>query len=373
MLLRTYGIVKLLDRYIAIQFVEILALGTLLIAGIFFGTYEFKRILSLMFECGIPWQSGLMTTALQLPYTCVYCLPAGVLISTMYVLLRQGMDSEIVVLRTTGVSLGRILRPFFALGLICTSISFALNEFVVPTARRTANTLLVVAAYNSELPAACNWSGGAQFGDREQQKILLVGSFAQRHLCNVVLLDFTQKDIIQLIWSRLGSWQRGNWNLFDGHIYRLSSNDDDVRSSRFSRMVIPGMSQFAVDLSQQRYLPSELTTVELARRIDSIKAAGKHVDPELIRRLHKRFAQPLACLLLVVAAAPLCLLGRRSRGTFGYIYGGTIIAAFFLLQNISAALGENGRLDPVVSSWMPSVALALFGAGLLYVRFKREL
>ncbi|MBZ0186816.1 MAG: LptF/LptG family permease, partial [Candidatus Obscuribacterales bacterium] len=109
---------KLLDRYIICESLQFLIIGSIAILGIFFGTVEFQNCLKMMNNFGLPLNTVLSVTLLQVPTGINYCLPAGVLISSMLLIIRQHNDAEILALEVSGVKLQRIMAPFLAMGVV---------------------------------------------------------------------------------------------------------------------------------------------------------------------------------------------------------------------------------------------------------------
>mgnify|MGYP001367852233 FL=1 len=66
---------KLYDRYIMLETLQVLAVGTFAILGIFYGTAEFKNVIDMMTASGLSLQTVMTIMALQLPTGMLYCLP----------------------------------------------------------------------------------------------------------------------------------------------------------------------------------------------------------------------------------------------------------------------------------------------------------
>ena len=79
---------KLYDRYIMLETLQVLAVGTFAILGIFYGTAEFKNVIDMTTASGLSLQTVMTIMALQLPTGMVYCLPSGVVMAVMLVLIR---------------------------------------------------------------------------------------------------------------------------------------------------------------------------------------------------------------------------------------------------------------------------------------------
>lgn len=363
---------KLIDRYIIVEWLMALSVGTLLIAGIFVGTEEYKQVMSLICDSGVSPNTAITITALELPGIVVFTLPAGVMIATLFALFRQGRDSEITALQCAGVSTLRIMRPYLVVAFAACLFSYALTEYVVPQARRTASRMLVIAAVNCELPRTRNSLTIMQASDAKKgavDRIVLVGRYLKKELQNVFVFDFTNPKLIQLIWSQAGTWHRGQWNLLNGHIYSLGSQGVDNQTSHFQKMIIDGINKAVRKFEGVGPLPDEVPTSELARRIEAKRAAGKEPTSQELSTYLRRYSQPAACVLVAFAAFPLALMRRRSkRSSIGFAYGGMLLLAYFLVHTFTLELGYAGRMDPYLAAWLPGGLLALVGVILFGIR-----
>src|SRR5437879_5631839 len=103
----SFGI-KLLDTYIANEFWQPLLFGIGIVTGVWFGADQLKTIFNLIMKAGVPINMALMILGLHLPEIIVMTIPIGVLLGTLLVFNRLSGDSEIIALRTCGVSFYRI-------------------------------------------------------------------------------------------------------------------------------------------------------------------------------------------------------------------------------------------------------------------------
>lgn len=95
---------KLVDRYIANEFWQPLLFGIGIVTGVWFGVDQLKTIFNLVMRSGVPLEMALAILGLHLPEVIVMTIPIGVLLGTLLVFNRLSGDSEIIALRTSGVS-----------------------------------------------------------------------------------------------------------------------------------------------------------------------------------------------------------------------------------------------------------------------------
>src|SRR5271154_6792797 len=120
--------VKLLDHYISNEFWQPLLFGVGIVTGVWFGADQLKQIFNLIMKSGVPLHLAFMIIGLHLPEIIVLTIPIGVLLGTLLVFNRMSGDSEIIALRTSGVSFYRIMVAPLLFGLVTSIVSFGINE-----------------------------------------------------------------------------------------------------------------------------------------------------------------------------------------------------------------------------------------------------
>lgn len=400
---------KLLDRYIVAESLQLLLIGAVVILGVFFGTVEFQNCLNLMNAFGLPLQTVLSVTMLQIPTGIVYCLPAGVLVATMFLLIRQHNDSEIIALEVSGVPLRRIMLPYLIMSIIACLSVFVLTEFVAPQSRLLSEKMMMLGVYGAACPFSARTSISHQDADGNLEQQLLFGRPRGKYLEGFVALKHGEAGAIKLIWAEEAQWKSGFWNLRKGRVFDFfgagkgAGPDDAARSAtgsiesglaRAGKGAAPGSSSAdsiqdrgtgdidmyssgvggtftSMSYGGNKSLVSCIqagplshlskTTSQMRQEIDDHERAGHPVPLELLLQYYRRFSHPISCVLLLLAAAPVALLrSRRSRST-AIVYGGALVVGYFVLQQASLSLAINGRLLPVVGAWLPSGLLCLLG------------
>ncbi|HYG33933.1 MAG TPA: LptF/LptG family permease, partial [Clostridia bacterium] len=77
----------------------------------------------------------------KMPSFIVIILPIALLLALLYALTNHARHHEITAIRAAGVSLWRLSLPYFLVGLICSLVLFALNEFWVPDSDEKADRI----------------------------------------------------------------------------------------------------------------------------------------------------------------------------------------------------------------------------------------
>jgi lipopolysaccharide export system permease protein len=359
---------KLLDRYIANEFWQPLLFGVGIVTGVWFGADQLKQIFNLIMKSGVPLHMAFMVIGLHLPEIIVLTIPIGVLLGTLLVFNRMSGDSEIIALRTSGVSFYRIMVAPLLFGIFTSIASFGINEYVVPMANRTSKQLEFVAMYKMKLPA-----GSANFTYMERGKnlalnrIFYIGLYDGKQIHNIIILDFTHNKLVQIISAAGGQWANGEWILRKGRTYVLAGDSDITRIMQFESLTIPGIANAQKALDMHAVYPKDMSMSELGAYMKVLEK-GNTLGNDLKVKYHQKLAQPLACLIVALAGAPLGLLARRSRSNMGLIYSAAIVFLYYVMVSTSGALGESGRLDPLLAAWLPNILIGSVGMIILYFK-----
>lgn len=362
--------IKLLDRYIANEFWQPLLFGIGIVTGVWFGADQLKTIFNLIMKSGVPLNMAFMILGLHLPEIIVMTIPIGVLLGTLLVFNRLSGDSEIIALRTSGVSFYRIMVAPLVFGIITSAVSFGINELVVPIANKTSKKLEFLALYKSELPVGqANFTYMERGKDLSLDRIFYIGFYNGKAIFNVIILDFTRNKLVQIISAASGMWNHGEWVLNKGRTYVLAGDSDITRILQFEKLVIPGIKNVQAALETGKVAPKDMNMWELGSYMALLKRSNS-LGNDLLVRFHQKVSQPLGCLIVALAGAPLGLLARRSRNNIGFIYSAAIVFLYYVLQSSSGALGEAGRLNPVVAAWLPNLVIGSLGLTILYFKAK---
>jgi lipopolysaccharide export system permease protein len=364
---KSFGI-KLIDSYIANEFWQPLLFGVGIVTGVWFGADQLRQIFNLIMRSGVPLNLAMMIIGLHLPEIIVLTIPIGVLLGTLLVFNRMSGDSEIIAMRTCGVSFYRIMVAPLLFGLVTSVASFAINETLVPIANRTSKKLEFVAMYHMSLP-----TGSANFTYMERNKdltlnrVFYIGQYHDNTIYNAIILDFTQNKMVQIISAATGAWNHGDWILQKGRSYMLAGDSDITRIVQFDKLRIPGITNAQQLLEKQTVAPKDMNMMELWQYMDLLRQSNS-LGNDLLVRFYQKFSQPLACLIVALAGAPLGLLARRSRSNIGLIYCAGIVFMYYVLVSTSGAMGESGRLDPLVAAWLPNIVIGSLGLVILHFK-----
>jgi lipopolysaccharide export system permease protein len=82
--------------------------------------------------------------------------------------------------------------------------------------------------------------------------------------------------------------------------------------------------------------------------------------------MHRRYAMPLTCLIVVWLGVPLGMQVSRRGPMMGIGLALGLVIAFFILSRLTAPIGTAGRIEPWVAAWIPNILFGAVGVGLFF-------
>ncbi|MBV9126765.1 MAG: LptF/LptG family permease [Verrucomicrobia bacterium] len=311
----------------------------------------------------------------QLPAIAIIVLPIGLLLALLYCLSRLSQANEIISMLGAGLSLGRVLRPFFAVGLAITALSGFLNYKLAPHAEARRETELAeLEAGNGKLEKRA-YTYGYLFHNRTDNRLWFVQKMPTDWRQPLVGLQVVQQDAAGHITDKLYAGQATYeaaahaWHFGGGtRLARFDANGD-LRDQVFPEETTIDYWSETPDRIASSVLQAEHLSVPELHHYLRINSDFTHPQLAPFRTyLDYRHALPWECLVVVFVSAPLGIVYSR-RNVFAGVAGA--IGIFFLtlfLTNLCLALGRGDRIPPFWAAWTPNLLFFVVGAVLLRIR-----
>src|SRR5690554_510503 len=120
---------KRLDSYLIRESLSAVVFGALLYSVLGVVNVTLPR---LQWIIGAPIGPVLGWLALQIPTSLVQTLPLALVLGVLISYGRLAADRELVAIQAGGVPLRRVALVYVMLGVVCTGVSLAINEYVLP-------------------------------------------------------------------------------------------------------------------------------------------------------------------------------------------------------------------------------------------------
>ncbi len=369
--------ISLMDRYVAKQLIPPFLFSVGVVASLGLAIGNLSDLANKIVEKNLPVPQAMEILILKVPEFLAYALPIAVMLATMMTFGRLSGDSEIVAIRSCGVSLYRIILPAVFLSLIVTGWAFVLSEWVVPAANYRATSILVE-SINEEHPF---WQNRDVFYPefeevkldngqtiRRLKSLVYAEQFNGKEMQNLTVLQWTENRLKHIVLSDNATWNSDvkEWDFFDGTVYRLTKSEDYQEAIPFDKKQIE-LPKSAFDFARQGRDPYEMTIAEAQEYISILKLIGDQKKIQFFQvRTEQKLAFPFVCIVFAVVGSAIGARPQRISRATGFGLTIVIIFAYYLLGFFSGSLGIVGLISPTLAAWLPNLVGLGVGIWLLY-------
>jgi lipopolysaccharide export system permease protein len=329
----------------------------------------------------LPMEIAAQVFFLQMPLYISYALPMSTLLATLMMYSRLSTDSELIALRSAGISSYRLALPAVMLSLMITGSSFAFNEAIVPAANYQATTTLETALKEdtkkfqekdilSQEYTEIKKADGQR--DRVLSRIFYASEFNGENLSGLTVLDFSQGNLTQIISAKAAKWEvsKGRWQFSDGTIYVVAPDGSYRNIFKFDQQEIQ-LPRTPLDLANRKQDWMEMNIPELRDALVLANNSGNEKEAHKIRlRIQQKLAIPFVCVVFGLIGSTLGMRPQRSGKGTSFAISVLIIFAYYLISFVCDSLGLLAILSPYVAAWLPT-AIGLGVGGFLLHRAAR--
>ena len=357
--------VKLLDKYILRQVIEVFLMGVCVFTSIIFASDTFITLIKQISLFGIPFNVALIMIILNLPQVIVMTIPMGVLLATVMTLNGLSLKSEITVMRACGIGLQRIAKPIFVFAIVMAVCSFIINETVVPVMTKQSKDLALWSLGQKNIPEGKQNFVFKELNDSGSiKRLFYVGYCEDKILYNITVLDTAKEGTIQVLQADEGKTSPEGWEFRKGAVYTVDGDGKVLNTTLFDSSVV----KFGLDMSKElnKNVAKEMNFTKLISYIKNNAALEKKQKNIFRIELYDKLALPLTTIALVLIGVPLAITPPRVRYNRGFLFSILIIFAYYLIRALSISFGEAGTLPAFFAAWMPNIILTSLGTYLYY-------
>jgi lipopolysaccharide export system permease protein len=354
---------RLLDRYLLRQLILPLLVGVAVFVVILLAEVALRLGDALL---GARVSALLIAQyfALCVPRAFSWSLPVGVLVGAAMTCTALARNGEITAARVGGAAYQRLWLPFVVVGLVCSGVSFAVDEFLVPGANQRADEVM---SHMTHLQPVLRPRGDQTFRQQDG-RILYVGHMDAKsgRLDQVMVLDENPAGVLTgLTFARWAEVRDDRWVLREGVTVAVSPDGEPTgQPAPFATREVQLWTALQNYYLDQR-TPLEMSTRELRDSALALAYGGLNTQ-QMEVRLQFRYAIPLACLVFVLVAAPLGVRYAHLGSFAGIVLSILIVFLYNGVRSWGLAFGLAGDLSPIVAAWAQN---AIFGAVGIWLYF----
>ena len=310
-----------------------------------------------------------------LPEIIVFALPAATLMAMVTAFLRLSADSEIIALKSCGISLYQMLPPVIAIAFAGLVIAGLTSIFAVPWGNNSFKELVFQIA-ESKADLAIR---ERIFCEPFDNVVFYVNNFSSKNkiMKDVFAVDSRDKTVTNSIVAEqarifLHRQQKIITIQFvKGTMFLLGQKLQSARTISFNTYDLNiGLKDIMSALKSRAKDPKEMSLSELTRRM-KVVSKGSNDYNEMMIYLLEKFSIPIGVFLMGIIGVPLgAQIMARGRST-GI---GVSLIVFFVYYACLAGMRsicEPGIIPPVLGVWIPDIIL-LLSCGYLLRRVSKE-
>jgi len=298
--------------------------------------------------------------SLRMPQIISRFLPFSVLLGTLVTLATLNANSEVVAMKSGGLSAHQILAPLMLASLGVAAISFVFNERVV--ARATATLSAWEDANYGPIPTDRGVKSNVWVRDGEDliRAGTIAGQGGRVQLRDIDIYDRHGDRLVQVISAQTGHQVEGGWQLEKVKVFDVvRGTSRDVPSMVVGRDIRP--DQFTLSSVD----PDSLSLVELDEAIATLRESGRPVA-SLEGALWHKITGPLSALLMPLLGSVAAFGIARSGKLFvRAVIGMALGFAYFVADNFALSMGNLGVYPPILAAWAPFLLFLLVGESVL--------
>lgn len=299
------------------------------------------------------WTAALYVL-LTVPARIYELFPAAVAIGGVLGLGTLAANSELVVMRAAGVSIGRIIVMVMQGGLVLMAVIVAVGEGVAPSSQQQAENVRAVAI--SGQGAARSERG---LWVRDGERFINVGEVLPgRVLRDVEIYSFDGTRLSSARHAESVVYTGDGWRMHElriTHIEDGSLATEHVEEVERDRLVRPELFQLLT------ISPESLPIWQLHRYVEYLRANRLESD-RFALAFWKKLETPLSTLVMLLLALPVIFGSMRSAGAGQRIFIGSLIGiGYYLVAELFSHIGIVYGLAPPLAALAPVLLFTVLG------------
>ncbi|NQT30262.1 MAG: YjgP/YjgQ family permease [Candidatus Saganbacteria bacterium] len=350
---------KILDRYVLSEMIGPFLIGVVGFVLVMAVDLLFTMA-DLIINKGVPLWAVLKLLFYKLPSIMVFTFPVSTLFATAMVLGRLSKDSEIIALRTSGISLFRISVPILVFGIVISFFSYLNSEQIVPYANHISSNIIRQIIHKRPLPEVAE---NMFFKDAHNRHYYARRvDMKNKSMEDVMVYEVTGEKFPRVILAKKANFGARIWDLKEGVIHKYDQKGFLTYEAVFSDMKL-NVSEDVLSFTEQKTY-KEMDSGELKNMIGMLGKGGMSTNA-LKTELLMKYSVPATCFVFALIGIPFSLSSPRSGRTWGMVMTIVFMFTFYVFASVFRSLGRGSVISPALAAFTPQVAFVVIGAGFL--------
>lgn len=355
---------RLLDRYVLSELLYPFIFGIASFSSIFIASSMLFRLTKYMTQYGASGETVARLFMYNLPEIVNYTFPMSMLLASLMAFGKLSGSSEIVAMKSGGISYHRIVAPVLVVAFFVSMFSVIWAEKVVPEAKLQAGRILEYEIKKNTKPRSQEHviiktlSGNTQ-------RITYASKFDEKKglMENVTIEELEKSQLARIQTADHAYWKDGAWRLVDGTVYTMNEAEGVKSSVKFTEQIIP-LDVTPREVAWEQKEPEEMTIRELREYISVLERQHQPTSKQRCE-IYMRIAIPLASFFFALIGAPLGTQKQRTSSSIGLGISIIVIFIYYAVMTLTTGLGKGGVMNPLLACALPNILCLLIGGYLL--------
>lgn len=319
----------------------------------------------------IPLTSIIAFYVYYLPTIILQITPMAILLSTIFVLSNLNKHNEIIAMKSSGISLWRILSPILIIGSIISLSVFTINDRIIPISSKVAGAIR-----RDELEKEKRKDRQVKVVENvaiygSENRIIFARSYdiEKNRLGDIIIHEHDRaENLISKITAKEGVWTGRSWKFYKVIMWHIDNSGRILGDPRFFEEKIIHLRERPADFANREWRSDYLSYKQLNNYIKNFRGTSAKLVNSLLVDLHYKVAFPLVSLIIILIGAPFAMITTRGGVLIGIGMSIAIGLLYYAFIAISIAFGKAGMLPPIISAWLGNTVFALIGIILINKR-----
>lgn len=296
--------------------------------------------------------------------------PVAMLLASLFVTARLSTQNEITAMKSSGISLYRVMIPYLSVAFLISALSIYFNGWIVPEANKHKFTIERVYLKKDVISG----SGSNIYFQDGPTRIVSFGYYdeARQTASRVSIQDYDDTNLTAIA-ERVDAisitWDSTSRQWISRNGIRRTFEDGKERLERFTVQPVGRLTFKPDELRKKQEKPDEMDFYTLEEFIRNQQGAGQDVARWQVA-FYSKISFPFASVIVVLFGVPFSSVKRR--GGPGVQLGISLLICFvyLIVMKVSQVFGYNGDIHPLLTAWMANIFFAA-GAVVLMLRVRK--
>jgi lipopolysaccharide export system permease protein len=292
-------------------------------------------------------------------------VPVAVLVGTMYALAQLARNSELIILRVSGVPISSIAWSLLRIGFAFALFTFLIGEFVTPLSEKTAQRMRIQA---TDSVVAQDFRSGLWVKDGNSF-VNVEDVLPDTQLLNIHIYEFDNAfKLSNITNAKNGHYDGRSWQLQE--VNRIHFDKNTLQSTysqqtEWQSLIRPEL------LNVLLVVPEKMSAWNLYFYIRHLSKNKQKTSRHQVA-LWSKMVYPMASFVMVILALPFGFLQQRSNTVSAKIFAGIMLGIVYqVLNRVFMHLGLLNDWPALFSAVFPTILFLTAGLGLVLLVERR--